>query len=437
MVNRHLVICLCTSALLHGLLVQLSGGSLVGTARADAARDSAISIGPLTLGQALRLTSVHQPALAAAAFRVRAAEARRSDAGRFGNPALTLSLENFGGALGDQRRETTLGVDQLVELGGDRAARARIAQSEVGQSGAARATLERDALALTAERFFDTWTLQEKIERLRFAEQLATETIAAADQRYRAGAAPVVERMRAEGVRVLRAVERRRVEAELAIARRRLATQWDMGEAVFDSLVLDDPGPAAIPPAERLVALASPDMRRAAADIESAAARIAAARAARTPDLTLTAGARRLEEVRGTGLITSVGLPLPLWNGQSGNLRAAEAEHNAAQADERAIALRLSEAVQSGGAHFASALAAYDTLRVRLRPGSQEVLQLVRTGYQSGRFSHLELLDAQRSVLEADLAFIDAKADVWRARIVLDLLAGTALNRTGALQEKR
>jgi outer membrane protein TolC len=55
----------------------------------------------------------------------------------------------------------------------------------------------------------------------------------------------------------------------------------------------------------------------------------------------------------------------------------------------------------------------------------------VAAGYRSGRFSSLELLEGQRSLLEAELQLIDATAEVWRARAALERLLGRSIESLG------
>ena len=391
--------------------------------------------GALTLRAALQLALARNPELAAAGLRREAAEGRRQDAGRRLNPLVAGSVENFGGSLGDGQRETSVTLEQTIELGGDRGARTRLAQAEVDQAGAARARRERDALAETSEQFLDAWLLQERVRSLSRGERLAQEAIAAAAERYRAGAAPVVERMRAEGVRTLRATERRRARAEFEAARQRLALSWGGSEATFDSLALGDPTPGPVPPAAPTFEPA--ELQAVVAERAIADGRVRLARAARVPDLTINGGVRRLEEAPGTGFVASVGLPLPLWNRQSGTLAAAETDLRAARLEEQATSLRLQTELRLSERRLASAAASYDTLRAQLVPSAEQTLELVRGGYRAGRFGYLELFDAQRAVLEAQLAVDEAKADLWRARLEYARLAGRPLEPVGAPAEER
>jgi outer membrane protein TolC len=49
---------------------------------------------------------------------------------------------------------------------------------------------------------------------------------------------------------------------------------------------------------------------------------------------------------------------------------------------------------------------------------------MMRGGYLAGRLGYLEILDGQRSVLEANLLLVETHADVWRARTNLERMTG-------------
>src|SRR5919109_2751062 len=86
--------------------------------------------GVLTLRQALALALLHNPALASAAWEVRAGEARTLQAGLLPNPEFSVEVENFAGSgafRGMDAAETTIALSQVIELGGKRLRRARVA----------------------------------------------------------------------------------------------------------------------------------------------------------------------------------------------------------------------------------------------------------------------------------------------------------------------
>src|SRR5437660_1513548 len=87
----------------------------------------------LTLPQALALALLQNPELRAFAWEVRVAEARTLQAGLRPNPELGLDIENVAGTgafQGGRSAETTLRLSQVIELGGKRARRLRVAALE-------------------------------------------------------------------------------------------------------------------------------------------------------------------------------------------------------------------------------------------------------------------------------------------------------------------
>lgn len=390
-------------------------------------RDSIpIISGPLTFERALVLAARHQSSLHAADLRASAARARIRDASRTPNPTLIGSVENFGWGLGSENLESTVELTHALELGGDRDARATIAAGEYRLAAAEAAGLRREMLILTAERYIRAWSLQMRISRLREGEELTRQAILAASQRYRAGASSLLERTRAESEALSQGVDRQRTEAELAIARRELALSWGGSSASFDSLVAE-PFPQGSDDSVQLTA--HPDLERANAAEALASARMRGAHAAQVPDISLSAGVRRLEEVGGTGFVAGVELPLPLWNRGSGSVSAARQEHEAALAEKRATTARLEVELANANDRVHAASAAYDSLRLRVRPARQDLLRELLRAYREGRLNYLDLIAEQRNLLDTDLALVDAQADLWRSRVRLELLVGGGLSR--------
>jgi cobalt-zinc-cadmium efflux system outer membrane protein len=226
--------------------------------------------------------------------------------------------------------------------------------------------------------------------------------------------------MRSEAQALSQAVDRQHTEAELRIARRQLALSWGDREATFDSLASNS---LSSPESTRRV-FSHPVLDRAAANEALAGSRKRAAEAARVPDITLLGGLRRLEEVRGTGFVMALELPLPLWNRSHGALLAAQQEYEAALADGRATSQQLEVEWTNAVDRLRSATATYDALRLRVRPAREQLIDDLLRAYRAGRLSYLDLVAEQRNLLETDLAVVEAEADLWRSRMALEFLVG-------------
>ena len=67
---------------------------------------------------------------------------------------------------------------------------------------------------------------------------------------------------------------------------------------------------------------------------------------------------------------------------------------------------------------------AVTSLQERIIPAAEQALQGYERGYSAGRYSYLELIDAQTVLLEARSEVIDTAADYHRFRIEIDRLTG-------------
>jgi cobalt-zinc-cadmium efflux system outer membrane protein len=141
-----------------------------------------------------------------------------------------------------------------------------------------------------------------------------------------------------------------------------------------------------------------------------------------------------LEEIPGTGFVAGVELPIPLWNRGAGGVAAARREFEASASERQATEHRLRVARLAATERLQAAAAVYDTLRLRVRPAREQVVDELLRGYRAGRSSYLDFVAEQNNLLQTELALIDAQADLLRARLRLTLLAGTGLP---APQEER
>ncbi|XHC26941.1 TolC family protein [Phycisphaerales bacterium ac7] len=121
----------------------------------------------LTLRQALAAALVRNPRLRSLAWEPRIAEARRLQAGLSPNPSVGIEVEDFAGSgslSGFDSAETTIAFSQLLELGGKRDRRVRVAE---GQWTVSALDYEAQRLAVltdTASRFVRVLELQQRVE---------------------------------------------------------------------------------------------------------------------------------------------------------------------------------------------------------------------------------------------------------------------------------
>ncbi|MDR2093747.1 MAG: TolC family protein [Azoarcus sp.] len=380
----------------------------------------------LHLETAIRLALSANPELAAAGHGLQAAEGARIQAGLLPNPSLSVLVED---TRDKANRTTTVQIDQPIETGGKRAA--RMALADRGQEVAA-AGLAARRLALRAEvtgAFFDVLAAQQRVRQAEELLGLAQGARRAASQRVAAGKISPVEETRAGLAEAAVRVDLAQAKGALSVARQALSALWGdsaphfgWAEGRMDVL------PVMLSPEEMEKRLqTSPAMTLARAEADRAGALARLERARRIGDVTLSLGSKRAEELGRNQMLVGLSVPLPLFDRNQGNVIEATQLADRARDELAATEIRLlTEATQTHERLRVSVLEA-ETLQREILPGAQGAYEAASKGFALGKFSFLEVLDAQRTFFEAQSQYLRALADAHRAAAELDRVLGAPI----------
>jgi outer membrane protein TolC len=86
--------------------------------------------------------------------------------------------------------------------------------------------------------------------------------------------------------------------------------------------------------------------------------------------------------------------------------------------------------IRNARERLAAAADVLASTRDQVVPGAHQALATITDAYRMGRSSYQEIADAQRALLEAESAALNARAEVWRAQASLARLAGVPLTET-------
>lgn len=384
----------------------------------------------IDLGAAIRL-ALEQPGVRAAVHQAAAGDAEVAQAGRYPNP--TLSFLREGQRAGSST--ATIQIDQPIELGGKRRARVALAESAAALAHGELAAMRRAVRADVIAAFYAVVAARERCALAQALAAVAQQSVDVAAKRVAAGkAAPLdVTRARLAALDAIGAV--RSAGAELAIARTRLGAL--VGRPA-DALEPAAPllGLPVAPPLSALLARIDDAgaVRRARGQVALQDAQAGVARAARMPDLTLSVGSQR--EDQGAEFDSRIGarrqaviglsLPLPLFDRRSDALTAALRRRDQARDELEAARVEAGAGLAAAHARVEQACADAVLLRDELVPQARAAYELTLAGFEYGKFSFLDVLDAQRTWHQAQLRRSDTVLDAWRAMADIERLAGDA-----------
>jgi len=383
--------------------------------------------GPLDLRSALALAQQLNPGLSSASREREATDAAVVQAGAWPNPVLEAQVED----LRRGNRTTTLQLSQPIELGGKRAARVTAAERARDQAASALLARRSELRASAITLFFEVLAAQERLRLAQDSVGLAEAATRAAANRVAAGKVSPLEESRARVAEAGIRVELLQAEGALRSARQQLAALWGNPNPRFTQAdgALDRLPAAAGNVESRLSA--APVLRQARLEVERRQALSDLEQARRVPDVTVSLGAKRVPADEGMGssgrnqVVVGLSVPLPIFDTNRGNVAEALSREEKARDELAAAELQLGADVAQATERLRSARATAQTLQRDALPGAEAAYKAAARGFELGKFSFLEALDAQRTLFQVRNQHLLAVADAHRAAAELDRLLGT------------
>lgn len=388
---------------------------------------------PLTLRQAVIAALGANPDLKTFSYSLKAQEARGDQAALRPLPTLGLEVENAWGSgayKNFESAEMTFSLSQVIELGDKRGRRMDVARFGLEGVDVERQAAQLDVLAEVTRRFIQVASSQQQLELTRQNVELNRKTVEAVKRRVEGAKSPRAELNRANVAMRRAELELRHAEHELLASRRKLAAMWGEPEAAFGPVETDlyrMPVPLEF---DKLIARlqTNPDFTRFASEARLRDAEVRLAQAQRMPDLQLTGGVRRFESSNDRAFV--LGVSMPLFAGRQAAPAIAEAQARRGEVDARRDATFIKARAQIFDVYqeLRHAIAETEMLQKDILPQMEAALRETQYAYERGRYSYLELVDAQRAFLEAKRGLIEAAANAQLFQTEIERLTGEPLN---------
>jgi cobalt-zinc-cadmium efflux system outer membrane protein len=392
------------------LAVLVVASALAWRCGAEPVRDTA----SIDLSTAIRL-ALDQPAARAALHEVQASAALVDQADRLPNPELSYLREGQDAGT----RTTTVQLNQPIELGHKRRARVALAQQEAGlariEAQARRQAIRADVI----DAYHDVLIAGHRQALAQALTELAARTVDVAGKRVAAGKISPIDETRARLAAVDATTARTQATAALTIARTKLGALIGRSNVAL----VDDsdrlPDAASVATADASVAV-----RRARGQLAARQARADVERAARVPDVTVSIGTKRDDQIGRRQAVVGVSIPLPLFNRNEDALRAALRRTDQAGDELAATQVETAAALTAARTRYEAARNDVLLLRRDVLPNAQTAYEQTLKGFEYGKFSFLDVLDAQRTWFQAQTRQWDSLEGAWRAWADIERLAG-------------
>ena len=375
----------------------------------------------LTIENAIERALEFAPKLQSAASRMDAAQGAQLQASLLPNPELAFEAENFSGNDdfgGTNSAEYTLSFNQKIELGGKRDARKQVAQASyaVAQEGLSieRLNIIKDVHSAYVNVLANMQSVKLAIEQ----EQLAKDILASVSKRVQSAAESEIQQSKAEVTVANSLILREQTNQQLQIARHNLAKLW--GESSIEVSLnnqylfqLDEPKTYEVY-LKRLDEL--PDVQQFIHQKSQMDSLFDLAKTETIVDPVVSIGVRRFEEGSDNAFLVGVSVPLQIFNKNQGNIAKAQAESLQAQSDAQQFELNLKQALFENWQTWKTAFMEAAHMKTKLIPAAEQSFHLAQSAYNRGRFTYLEVLDAQRTLIEARNQYLSTLKNYHAAR---------------------
>lgn len=380
----------------------------------------------------------HHPQLRIDAYEARALAARIKMAALKPADSIKIEMEDFAGT-GDASSfrglQTTLSLARVLELGNKSTYRSDVVKQESYVLRDMQDAERLDLLAETTRRFIKVVVNQEKVTLAEEALSIANNTKEIVEKKISAAISPTAERHRADIDIAHLQLALEHAKHELKSSKVMLSSMWnltvpDFQRANAELFRLDE---VLSVDAYAQLLERNPDLIRFTTQQRLADARLQLARIKQMPEIEISGGIRYLNSSDDVGFVLSANIPFGTVERAVPAIEEAEMlnmiDPLALDQKKTELYVTLYEIYQE----LSHSKTAAKLLEENIIPTAQQALRDYEKLYSTGRYSLLDLVEAQRTLLNSRSQLLESVADFHRYRIEIDRLTG-ALISTGVTQ---
>lgn len=374
----------------------------------------------------------HAPSLAAVDAEISAMSGELEQVSRTPNPLLEVESENLGmGHPSDdvEPPQTTFSLAQLIELGGKRGARCKLAYSQKNEAYW-EAQIERE------NTYFDLILMFIQVRAAEEKWRIASERLEVSENALEAikrqienGKLSPIQEKRARIEVMAQTLALREAFSEYEQAKMRLSSMWGSRYPDFDQV--DFELYAFVPPPCEILALEgfyqTPDYFKAQQAVDSASKNLTLQKANGIPDVTLMAGYRLFHDTLSGGLVVGAVMPIPLSDRNQGGVKRACSLLSQARYALEEVTRNAHEKISTAYERLTTAYEETEMMYRTIICEAQESVKLTESGYCNGKFDYLELLEAHKLLFEMQEKYVDVLCDYHQNRAELARLSGMNL----------
>lgn len=389
--------------------------------------------GSLTLAKALALTLRGSPELQSFSYNIRIAESRYVQAGLRPNPEISVGVEDVLGSgdySGGREAQTTLLLSQIIELGGKRSARQEVATAFQSQVKDEYEIARVEVLSDVTDKFIRTVTDEQLLKLAERASGLAKDALINIQKRALAGGVSDLEETKAKVLYARSNIATEHAKHQLAASKRELSSLWGSDSIRFSSLDANLFQTIPLPSLEDIERRIdeSLEIKKWVSEKRLREAEVKLAEAKSISNFAFGAGPRRFEGSDDNAWVFQVSMPLNIFDSNQAGISEAKSLKEQSSVNEQKARLRLRAVLFGLYQELQHSLTEIKAMKDEIIPQAEKSLKVAQEGYNQGRFSYLELLDTQKTLLEVYREQIEAAYSFHHYTNAIERLLGTPIN---------
>lgn len=393
----------------------------------DAATESKDDQQDLPSGPIVRLEELEQmalsrnPTLAQAKANVAAAEGAKKQAGLYPNPTVGYYGDEIRGGSFQSGKQGAF-LNQTIVLGGKLGAARKTAEQQRLQAVTNVDSQRYRVLNNVRSVYYQVLAAQRLVQVRRQLSNLANDAVETAHQLGNVGQADRPDVLQAE-------VEAEQAALSLQTAKQNYQASWQTLASTVGNPDLPlsrvEGNLENVPHLDQQEWLAkmlseSPQVRYAQQDVDRAKAALREEKKVPIPDLQISANVSQdnepLDTTNGrTGIVggAQIGMQLPIFNHNQGNVQRAKAELERSQEELQRVQLELRRQVTTLFRDYTVSSMTADRYRTNMLPRAQKAYELYRGNYQNMAAAYPQVLIAQRTLFQLQADYIESLETVW------------------------
>ncbi|MGB6045102.1 MAG: TolC family protein [Pirellulales bacterium] len=387
---------------------------------------------PLTLTDLEDFAFQCNPTLAAAAARMEAARGRQLQAGLYPNPVAGYHATEIGN-LGTAGQQGGF-ISQRFITGGKLGLDQAIAGKEIDEAHFRFHAQEQRVLSDVRVRFYDVLVAQRRVDLTKELTRIGDNLVEAAKKLLESRLGTESDLLQAE----IRAEESHilldNAQNQNTEAWRRLAVVVGMPAMQMTGLAgeLDaDLSDFNWDSCRAMVLSSNPVLNAARTRVDRARFVIRRAEKEPIPNVDVSVSVRHHNGTSSDVANVQIGIPIPIFNKNQGNIQSAESNWIAARNEVQRIELDLQDRLAVAYRRYANARRQADRYSQQIVPRAKRSLELVTDGYQKGQVKYLTLLTAQETYLQVNLSYLDSLREFRASNAIIEgqLLSGSLMDQ--------